>query len=112
MNIPNGLTLVVENRQNKTRPLGNTVLDPNEKDSIHFSKVDELRLALSLAKKHEIRFHTAIPEDVMALLELPIPPTEVAHPDAPSGLFYRDEFIRFNQEIETKLKENIDGGMF
>jgi peptidoglycan/xylan/chitin deacetylase (PgdA/CDA1 family) len=105
MNIPNGLTLVVENRQNKVRKLGNSLLDPKETENVHFASIRELKFALRLEKEHEIRIHTNIPEDVLALLNLPEPEVGTVHPDAPSGLFYRDEFMRFNEIIVDGLTD-------
>ena len=101
MNIPNGLTLFVENLRGNIHSLGNAVLEVGEKQYVHFDTIPSLKKALTLQAKYEVKIHTPIPSEVMELVNPPAGPPPVVHPDAPSGLFYRDEFLRFKAEVES-----------
>lgn len=109
MNIPNGFTIMVENKQNKLRRLGNALLTPKEKRLVHFARVAELKEALRLESIHEVKLRGEIPKEILDLLMIPESEKEDVHPDAPSGLFYRDEFLRYDAAMKKALAE-FDGG--
>ncbi|MBT2584248.1 PQQ-binding-like beta-propeller repeat protein [Planococcus sp. ISL-109] len=100
MNLPNGLTLVIKNKGQVTRTVGNAVLSPYEQSSVHFKTTNQVREAIRLESQRAIQLVTEIPQSVYDLLNLPEEETPPA-----DDLLYRDEFLRYAGEIDSKIAD-------